>query len=94
MRLCVDQPAHEQKLSSGRTFLDLKLLLPLRCRSGAGEQLCGGLVSGASSGMASGSGAAGASPSGASLVSGSTDSVGEPGARSEQVLMVRARRRC
>lgn len=44
--------------------------------------------------MASGSGAVGVSPSGASLVRGSTDSMGEPGGKSEQELMVRARRRC
>lgn len=44
--------------------------------------------------MASGSGAVGISPSGASLVRGSKDSTGEPGGRSEQVLMVRALRRC
>lgn len=78
----------------GRTFLVLKLLLPLRFLSGAGELLCGGLVSGAWEVMASGSGAVGVSPSGASLVRGSADSIGEPGGKSEQVLMVRARRRC
>lgn len=66
----------------------------MRILSGAGELLCGGLVSGAWEAMASGSGAVGISPSGASLVRGSTDSIGEPGGRSEQALMVRARRRC
>lgn len=51
-------------------------------------------MSGACVEMASGSGTVGVSPSGASLVTGSTDSVGELGGRSEQVLIVRARRRC
>lgn len=51
-------------------------------------------MSGAWEAMASGSGAVGVSPSGVSLVSGSTDSAGEPGGKSEQALMVRARRRC
>lgn len=44
--------------------------------------------------MVSGSGAVGVSPSRVSLVSGSTGSTGELGGKSEQVLMVRARRRC
>lgn len=66
----------------------------MRFLSGAGELLWGGLVSGAWAATASGSGAVGVSPSGGSLVKGSTDSTGEPGGRSEQVLMVRARRRC
>lgn len=66
----------------------------MRFLSGAGELLCGGLESGAWEEMASGSGAVGVSPSGASLVRGSTDSAGEPGGKSEQALMVRARRRC
>lgn len=44
--------------------------------------------------MVSGSGAVGVSPSGASFVRGSTGSAGELGGKSEQVLMVRARRRC
>lgn len=79
---------------NGCTFLVLKFLLPVRFLSGAGELLCGGLVSGAWQEMASGSGAVGVSPSGASLVGGSADSTGEPGGRSEQVLIVRARRRC
>lgn len=78
----------------GRTFLVLKFLLPVRFLSGAGELLCGGLASGAWEGMASGSGAVGVSPSGTSLVGGSEGSIGEPGGKSEQVLMVRARRRC
>lgn len=51
-------------------------------------------MSGACVEMASGSGTVGVSPSGASLVTGSTDSAGELGGRSEQVLIVRARRRC
>lgn len=51
-------------------------------------------MSGAWQEMASGSGAVGVSNSEASLVGGSTDSTGEPGGKSEQVLMVRARRRC
>lgn len=66
----------------------------MRFLSGAGEWLCGGLASGAWEEMVSGSGAMGGSPSGASLLRGSTDSVGEPGGKSEQALMVRARRRC
>jgi len=66
----------------------------MRCLSGAGELLCGGLLSGASAGRDSGSGAEGMSPSMPSLDIGSKDSVGEPGAKSEQVLMVRVRRRC
>lgn len=51
-------------------------------------------MSGAWEETVSGSGAAGISPSRASLVGGSTDSTGEPGGKSEHVLMVRARRRC
>lgn len=51
-------------------------------------------MSGAWEETVSGSGAVGISPSGASLVGGSTDSIGEPGGKSEHVLMVRARRRC
>lgn len=77
-----------------RTFLVLKFLLPVRFLSGAGELLCGGLVSGAWEAMASGSGAVGVSPSGTSFAGGSEGSIGEPGGKSEQVLMVRARRRC
>lgn len=78
-----------------RTFLVLKFLpLPLRVLSGAGELLWGGLLSGGWTEMVSGSGAEGGSPSGASLLGGSTGSIGEPGVRSEQVLIVRARRRC
>lgn len=77
------------------TFLVLKFLLPLRFLSGAGELLWGGLLSGACEQTASGSGRGGvSSPSGASLAGGSTDSAGELGCRSEQVLMVLARRRC
>ena len=83
-----------QHLKCNCTFLVLKFLLPVRFLSGAGELLCGGLVSGAWEEMASGSGAAGGSPSGTSLVRGSTDSAGEPGGKSEQALMVRARLRC
>lgn len=51
-------------------------------------------MSGAWEEITSGSGTLGVSPSGASLVRGSTDSAGEPGGKSEQVLMVRARLRC
>lgn len=51
-------------------------------------------MSGAWEVMASGSGAVGVSPSGTSLVGGSEGSIGEPGGKSEQALMVRARRRC
>ena len=76
------------------TFLVLKFLLPERFLSGAGELLCGGLESSAWKAMVSGSIALEISPSGESLDMGSIDSVGEPGAKSEQVLMVRARRRC
>lgn len=77
------------------TFLVLKFLLPVRFRSGAGELLWGGLLSGACEQMASGSGGGAVSPpSGVSLAGGSTDSAGEPGGRSEQALMVLARRRC
>lgn len=77
------------------TFLVLKFLpLPLRVLSGAGELLWGGLLSGGWTATVSGSGAEGGSPSGASLLGGSTGSIGEPGVRSEQVLIVRARRRC
>lgn len=84
-----------RKRNRGCTFLVLKFLpLPVRVLSGAGELLWGGLLSGGWAETASGSGAAGASPSGASLLGGSTGSTGEPGVRSEQVLMVRARRRC
>lgn len=51
-------------------------------------------MSGVWEGIASGSGAVSISPSGASLGRDSRDSIGEPGGKSEQVLMVRARRRC
>lgn len=51
-------------------------------------------MSGAWEGMSSSSGAVGISPSGASLGRGSTESIGDPGGKSEQALMVRARRRC
>lgn len=67
----------------------------MRLLSGAGELLCGGLLSGTCEGKASGSGAEGASPSGASLLRGSiAASAGELGVKSEQELMVRALRRC
>lgn len=75
------------------TFLVLGYFCPLR-HAGAGEPLCGGLVSGACGGGASTSGAKGISPSRVSAVKGSKASPGELGGKSEQALTVRVRRLC